>query len=215
MKSRGAAAQVTVASALAISSSCSGDLPGRSIGTFRVVMHLEENTCGPAALPLDDGYAYAAELRAEEPRGYWRVPRIGPMEGTYQDGAFRFMTAATLELGSVDAGTAGCRLIREELLRGTVEVSVDGADASKDAEAADTGSPTNDAEAGDAGSPTNDAETGDAGADAGPPLRGEHTISFYPDATGRCAGAQGPLGNFERLPCSARYTITGTARDSF
>ncbi len=204
-----------------LSASCSGDPPGHAIGTYKVVMKLEENTCGPGALPLADGYSYSVELRADEPRGYWRVPHVGPITGTYRDGAFSFTTKATLELGNADAGTAGCLVIREELLEGHVTLadagSPDAAEPQTDAASAQP--PAADA-AGDAGSETSadaghaGAASGDASADAAP-LTGEHTISFYPDPQGRCAGAQGPLGTFERLPCSARYGLTGSARDSF
>lgn len=205
----------------ALSASCSGDLPGHAIGTYKVVMKLEENTCGPGALPLADGYNYAVELRADEPRGYWRVPHVGPISGTYRDGAFSFTTKATLELGNADAGTAGCLVIREELLEGHVTVVDAGRPdaAEPPTDATSTQAPAADA-AGDAGSERIadaadvDAASGDAAADAAP-LTGEHTISFYPDPQGRCAGEQGPLGSFERLPCSARYALTGTARDSF
>jgi hypothetical protein len=56
----------------------------------------------------------------------------------------------------------------------------------------------------------------DAGASDGGyayPLEAEHTVGFSADSKGTCRGATGPLGPFDRLPCAAKYALTGEAKD--
>lgn len=170
---------------------CRDSLPGEVVGAYRVTMRAVENTCGASGLPLPDGHAYRVELRESAPVGYWRTPRAAPIEGRYADGEFAFSFATPLELGDVDAGTSGCLVRREELLTGRVEPV---------------------------------ALVDDAGARAAPDagldeiatvLRGEHSISFRPDPSGRCATVQGPIHVFERLPCVARYSVEGVEVESF
>lgn len=171
---------------------CSENLPGEVVGAYRVTMRLEENSCGELGLPLADGYRYTAELREEEPRGFWRTPSAAPIEGRYQSGTFEFSFAMTLELGMADAGTAGCLVRREEQLRGTVSFEDAGAE--------------------DAGSADGGARAPRGGESA---LAGEHRISFIPDPNGRCANVRGPVHVFAQLPCGARYRIEGEPTKSF
>jgi hypothetical protein len=175
---------------------CSTSLPGESIATYAVTWRLEENTCGATGLPLPDGHRRPVELRAEGMRGYWRFPSTAPISGRYDQSEFQFSSASILELGSVDAGTSGCLVRRDELLRGRVDI------VERDGGVAD-------ASAGDGGEAEprlEDEETS---------LSGEHRISFTPDPGGRCANHAGPLNVFERLPCSALYRLSGVERKSF
>lgn len=165
---------------------CSDQLPGELVGAYRVVMEVDDNTCGLSGLPLADGHTYTAELRERTPLGYWRVPKAAPMEGRYENGSFRFTYSSVLELGSLDAGTSGCRVLREEALEGTVDP---------------TASILNDA--------------GKLPERDGPALEGEHVINFRPDPNGRCNMVRGPLGPFIALPCEARYVIEGSAQRAF
>lgn len=163
---------------------CETDFPGELVGAYNVAWALEENNCGSSAFLLRDGHSRAIEVREDAPRGYWRAAGIAPIEGRYEDRAFRFATSSTFDLGSMDAGTAGCLVTRDEVLTGTIEeVASDGGTRS------------------------------DAGADeAETTLVGEHVIGFTPRADGRCAQVQGPIGDFERLPCRALYGLRGFAR---
>jgi len=115
------AAQVGVLAALL--GSCEETIPGELVGAYQITMRIDDNGCGMGALPLPDGHRYAAELRAEGERGYWRVPRAAPMDGRYDEDerSFRFSYATALELGNADAGTAGCRVLREETLTGEID----------------------------------------------------------------------------------------------
>lgn len=164
---------------LALCGGCPGDIPGEVVGTYRVELDLEENTCGNGAAPFPDGKSYSVELRAEGPRGYWHIADAPPYPGQHDAGQFDFAFAQALELGSADAGTGGCIVLREETLRAHL-----------------------------------DDAPGDAGADD-TRLRGEHVIGFRADPQGRCRDERGPLREFERLPCRARYRIDGKPRSAF
>jgi hypothetical protein len=149
---------------------------------FEITSDLESNTCGANALPLPDGLSYKVQLKTDPPKATWKVvPKGAPITGKYDeaDESFVFTASQTLSLGDIDAGTAGCTVIREETLEGTLALAE-----------ADAGS--------DAGDDDDD-----------PPLVGEHRIDFRADPNGTCRNANGPLGVFERLPCEARYSITG------
>lgn len=176
--------------------SCGTSLPGEPIATYTVTWRLEENTCGASGLPLPDGHRRPVELRADGMRGYWRFPSTASITGRYDQGEFQFSSAMMLELGSVDAGTGGCLVRREELLRGSVEV------VERDGGVADAGTDSGASQP----SRLEDEETS---------LAGEHRISFTPDPAGRCANHPGPLHVFERLPCSALYRLSGVERKSF
>ncbi|MDB4985638.1 MAG: hypothetical protein JWN04_816 [Myxococcaceae bacterium] len=177
--------------ALALSAAACSDPPGDLIGAYGITMQLESNSCGPAALPLPDGYRYTAELRADGQHGYWRVPKAPPLTGTYDAGIFAFGTTESLELGNADAGTLGCTLVRDEELRGQVGLA-----SGSDAGLSDA------------------SDAGDGGVDDAP-LHATHNISFSANPAGRCAGSRGPLGPFLVLPCSANYQLVGTAHKAF
>jgi hypothetical protein len=176
---------------------CNTELPGDVVGAYTIQMRLTENNCGAGVVP--NAQTYAAELRAgEPPRGFWRVPKQGPIEGRYEAGAFQFTFSMGLELGNADAGTAGCTAIREELLQGEVSLP------ERDAGVSDAGV----SDAGHVGT-ASDAGSAQAG------LTGTHRISFRTNPQGRCANHPGPLALFERLPCSALYALQGTPRKAF
>jgi hypothetical protein len=182
------------AALLSLLAACPDNLPGEVVGAYRLTMHVEQNSCGERGLPLPEGHKYSVELRADEPRGYWRIAGSPPIEGRYQRGEFEFAFAMTLDLGNLDAGTSGCLVRREERLSGRVDeaelAAVDGR--------------------GDGG-----RDGGSREADAAPPLRAEHRIGFTPDPNGRCANVRGPVHVFDQLPCSATYRVDGVATKPF
>jgi hypothetical protein len=163
---------------------CETDLPGELVGAYNVSWDLGENSCGASALLLRDGHSRAIEVRQDEPRGYWRAGGVAPIQGRYTMREFRFATTSTFDLGSMDAGTAGCLVTRDEVLTGRIEDVPNDAGTRNDAA-------------------VDDIET---------TLRGEHAIGFTPRSDGRCANVQGPIGDFDRLPCRAVYSLQGLAR---
>lgn len=163
---------------------CDTQMPGEVVGTYKVVMRLDENTCGPFAAPFPDGEGYTVELRADGSRGYWRLPPAPPFEGRRTGARFDFHYAQALELGLPDAGTSGCTVLREDQLRAEVTHDPDAARP-------------------DAGAQSDDDDDR---------MMGEHVIGFRADPTGRCRDERGPLRDFERLPCHLRYRLEGTAR---
>lgn len=177
---------------------CGPDLPGEVVGTYTVSMHLGDNSCGKPALPVADGTNYAVELRADGERGYWRRPKIPPIEGHYDgDGGFAFTFEALFDIGDPDAGTAGCRLYRDEVLNGRVVIASDAGTAD---DAGDTGT-------------TSDAAT--AASPPEPALSGQYTYTFRTDTSGICANNPGPLGVYQRLPCSVSYSLSGQDHKPF
>jgi hypothetical protein len=191
--------------AVVATSACAKELPGEVVGTYRVVMRLDENTCGLGALPFPSGEKYSVELRTDGPRGYWHLADSPPYPGTHDDGTFDFTYGQALELGSADAGTGGCIVLREELLRARID-----APATENAGADDAG-------VGDTATRDGGVAGTEASRDAGERdhLIGEHVISFRADPAGRCRDERGPLRDFERLPCRARYRLDGMPRSAF
>jgi len=177
------------------SAACQTELPGDVVGAYKIRMQLQENNCGNGVVLNED--RYTAELRAgEPPRGFWRVPKSAAIEGRYEDGGFTFQVAETRDLGSADAGTSGCTIFREELLEGTVVRPNPVVDR-------------------DAGSQDAGAHDGANSADASAALAARHRISFRTNPNGRCKDHPGPLGPFERLPCSALYDVQGDSTKPF
>ena len=169
----------------AITMGCDPSLPGEVVGAFHVVMRLEENSCGSRVVPFADGQKYAVELRREADVGFWRLPESPPVQGRWQDDSFAFEFSQPIELGLADAGTSGCTVLREESLEGKVR----GLARRPDAGLKDPAEATT--------------------------LEGWHRVSFRADPSGRCRDEHGPLREFERLPCAARYRLDGTPRGAF
>jgi hypothetical protein len=189
----------TVPGALAIclALGCS-DLPGEVVGTYRIRMTLEENQCGARAVYLTDGRRYAAELRAEGTRGYWRVPGKPLLAGKYNAPEFHFEYQALVASSPFDAGTPLCRLLQSDVLNGRIRL--DNEDAGEPQEEPDE--PQDEAD---------EPEQEDAGAALEAEL--EYTISAEPGAN--CAAALAPEGAFEKLPCSVRYSLHGEPTKPF
>lgn len=173
---------------VALLPSCSEQLPGEVVGAYDVVWQLEENSCGPAQgyLPAD-GARFAIELRAEGTRAFWRVPSPGPAprEGTYDQGSFRF------ELGPFphELGNGDAGTAGCTVLQKDVLVGR--------IEAAD------------------ESARGDAGQSSRTRLVAELEVTFRSDVNGRCRDVRGPLGPFDAIPCSARYSLLGSQRGKF
>lgn len=214
---------------------CIEEVPGEAIGAFDVTETLVENQCGAMGLPVLSTFRFAVELRNDGGRAVWRRKGAPLYFGTVQNGEYAFVSETSVavrldEPGGteppdwsdfvMDAGAANgentCILIRREQI--TVRPSKVGEipDGGSDAETTDAGA--SDDAAVDAGSPDGSAPemTADGGVDDGTDLdlTGTHRIEVLPVAGTNCA----PLlkvngGVFDALPCAARYTMTGKARD--
>jgi hypothetical protein len=163
-----------------------GELPGEVVGTYRISMKLEENTCGEHAVYRLDNKPYSAQLRSEGSLGYWRVPGQTPLRGKYKEPEFHFEYSSIVAVGDVDAGPRRCRLLQSEVLDGSVRLD--------DPEQADAAEP----------------EGEEAAA-----LEGEHTLTISAEPGSECASALAPAGAFEELPCKVRYTLRGEHTKAF
>ena len=202
-------------SCLALSTVGCGELPGERVGTYKITMTLVENTCGATALHLLDGHRYSAELRQDARHGYWRVPSQPPLEGKYDPPRFRFESSGLVATEGPDAGPRGCALRQHDVLTGELSKlpeSDAGTDAGEETEDTDDATPDAGDEDSDAGA-EKDKET-DAGDDV-PAISGEHIFNITPVSGTDCRVALTPFGQFEKLPCSVRYTLEGVDTKSF
>jgi len=197
-----------------------GELPGEIVGTYKIGMTIEENTCGEGAVNLLHGHRYAAELRSDGKRGYWRVPSAPPLEGEYDAPKFRFESSAIVANEGADAGPRGCTLRQVDVLTGEVSKLPD-AGSEPHAEGDEEDAEENDDEesypdALDAGPDASDAGL-DAEQDAGDDLalRGQHTFTISAVAGTDCTAAFAPRGRFEKLPCTLRYSVRGVDTKPF
>jgi hypothetical protein len=194
-----------LAIALLLCTGCSTKLPGEVVGTYRVTMKLEENTCGPNAVFLSDGKSYSVQLRADGNQGYWRLADGKPLPGKYtQDkGAFAFTFSSIVATSDPDAGEPVCQLQQNETLSGKIHgLKVD--EASEDDDA-------------DAGGFRADAGVEDGGVITANPttLSGTHQLDISPAAGSDCRQAFQPRGPFAMLPCKVVYRLSGQERDDF
>ncbi len=171
-------------------------LAGESVGQFRVVATLQDNTCGDG-YPVQSSTTFYVELRSqpESTYGYWKLPDAPLVSGLLRpDGEFRFTDSQQVTGVQADptTGTVGCDLQREEVVAGTFDPT-----------AAD-----------DAGATVQDAANGqDAGVgDAGPQgsLRGTTTVRITPVTGGDCSSLIQPAGGgFPVLPCEITLNLDG------
>ncbi|MFT3921955.1 MAG: hypothetical protein QM778_05425 [Myxococcales bacterium] len=182
---------------------CVTDPIGDEVGTYRVTMSLVSNSCGAAAVNLQDGHSYTAQLRVDGDQAYWRLPGQKPMGGTYDEGHFSFAYSSAVAKSAPDAGTF-CQLMQDEVLEGAVALTQDddaGIDGGATAKSASTDDDTDDSD---------DAiEAPESG------LVGRHIFTIKAAAGTDCAAALAPEGAFDRLPCSVRYDLKGTDTKSF
>jgi hypothetical protein len=207
---------------LALLGAACSELPGEVLGTYKVTMTLEENSCGASAVYSLDKRRYSVELRSDERFGYWRIAGKTPIQGTYEAPDFAFEFSSIVANSGPDAGPNGCRLQQHDQVTGSLEL--DARDAGSDAtledaaleDAADEDAALEDAEVDD--NPFDD--TFDAGkiggTDAGAALIGEHSMTISGAAGTDCrADALAPNGPFERLPCVVRYSLRGVPTKPF
>jgi hypothetical protein len=173
-----------------------GELPGEVVGTYRIRMKLEENSCGERAVYRLDNKPYSAQLRSEGSLGYWRVPGQTPLRGKYTAPEFHFEYSSIVAVGDVDAGPRRCRLLQSEVLGGSVRLD--------DPQQADAGEPEGEEPEGE------EPEGEEAAA-----LEGEHTLTISAEPGSECASALAPAGAFEELPCKVRYTLRGERIKAF
>ncbi|HEX6239428.1 MAG TPA: hypothetical protein VFZ61_00990 [Polyangiales bacterium] len=204
------------------------ELPGETLGTYKVTMTLQENTCGEVAVFSLDKKRYSVELRSDEnSRAYWRIPGQTPIQGRYEAPEFEFDFRAVVANAGPDAGPTGCRLVQRDQVSGSLitddseddEPSDAGVDADQQADddELDAGAEDPDAEP-DAASDAEDSDEAEAGrqADAGTTLAGEHTMTITAEQGTDCRrDALMPAGPFERLPCKVRYKLTGVPTKPF
>jgi hypothetical protein len=169
---------------------CVPEVPGEPIGTFDIVMSLEENGCGEGAVIVTDGARFAAELRSDATRAYWRVPEQPLIDGREDDGAYMFVTRALVDTSDPDAGPV-CQLVQTAELIAKVHAGSAGAGAGADA--------------GDAGQA--EAET------EGLVLDATYTLTLEAAAGTDCSIAISPRGVFKTLPCTVEYSFAGTERE--
>lgn len=173
---------------------CNPDPVGDEIGTYQVTMSLKENTCGPSALHEQDGHRYRVQLRANETRGYWRLPGQPALEGRFDAGEFVFGFGSVADQSPEDAETF-CQILQEEALTGSVATLT-----------ADGGSE----------SPASDQDAGAEQVVSAEGLVGEHVFTLRAaDGTDCTAALVAAGGGFEMLPCKVRYSLTGTPTESF
>ncbi len=173
---------------------CSGELPGEPIATYRVVMHLTENTCGAQAVLTRDGHAFSVELREDRPRGhgYWHLADKASVRGTI-DGAhsFTFTSSSVAASEGPDAGARGCRLVQADVI--SVHLRGPALDGGVVAEG-----------------------EGDGGDLPLSHLVGEQVSRITSGAGTDCSRALiAGGGSFEALPCTIRYALRGNERSPF
>jgi hypothetical protein len=167
-------------------SACTPGLPGESVGTFTIDMKLEENSCGQGAVILTDGQRFAAELRVEDGRCYWRVPKQPMLEGKLDGENCRF-TFSSVVASSEEGVEPVCQLLQSAELVTTV-----------------------------AGGAEADGGVGDAGGEPSAiTLEASYKLDVAASSKLDCAAALAPVGPFEALPCTVEYTLSGSERESF
>jgi hypothetical protein len=167
---------------------CPPAVPGELVGTFDVVMHLEENGCGEGAVYVTDGESFAAELRTDGPKAYWRVPEQPMIDGYEQSGEYRFAARSIVDSSDADAGPV-CQIVQ------TAELIVKVHAAPPDGGAGD-------------GSADAAPEAG-----TGLVLEGAYTLTLDTAPGTDCSAAISPRGVFKSLPCTVRYDFSGTERE--
>ncbi len=189
---------------------CGNQLPGEPVATYRIVMSLVENTCGSQSVILTDGQQYSVELRRDGERGYWHRTDSAAVQGKFDaDHNFEFTSSAVVA-SELDAGVAGCKLVQDEVLTGSLRAE----NASDAGESAEAGVGESD-EAG-ASADASVRASADAGVDALVNLVGEHTLRITSLAGTDCSRALMAAGGpFEALPCTVRYKLMGVKRDPF
>lgn len=197
-----------------------GELPGEVVGTYRITMTLEDNSCGAGAVNLLDGHRYSVELRADTKQGYWHVPGQPPLKGDYDSPEFRFENSSIVANEGPDAGPRGCSLRQVDRLTGKVialpDAGTEAEDAEVDAEVDDEDASEKNTKKLDAGVDAEADEDDDAGADEEDlALRGEHTFTISAASGSTCSSALAPVGPFEKLPCTVRYAVRGVSIKPF
>jgi hypothetical protein len=210
---------------LALSAAACSNLPGEALGTYKVTMALEENSCGANAIHSLDGKRYAVQVRSEGTHAYWRIPGQPPVQGKYAAPKFAFEFGAVVASSGPDSGPHGCRLTQLDQLTGSVLYPADQhvLDGGGDDEVMDAGTDEDDTE-GQSEEEAPDDESDDekasgaldAGALPSTGLVGEHLMTIAAQPGTDCQhDALMPNGAFERLPCSVRYKLIGVPTKPF
>lgn len=174
------------------------ELPGESVGIYRVVGTLEENSCGSTGLQAVDPLLFNVEIRDDDGIGVWAIGQKPFILGTIKsngDFLFRLEDRFTVRPPQPEPDPepnpesffdpetyrepAECYLSQVEVIRGTV---------------ASEGR----------------ASSLDGGADAIVDLFGSDTIDVQPILNADCSDVLASVGGpFETLPCRTVYTLEG------
>jgi hypothetical protein len=173
--------------------------PGELIGTYDIVGHLEDNTCGSTAMPAVNPLLFEAQIRDDDGVGVWIPPKGSAMVlgSISADGKFSFRQEIQFEVeqdtepdylsyDEIDpgGGASTCVLTQAEIIQGNVL--------------------------------RHDLEgPGDAGGmdlpDDGPELNGTNTIDVSAASGSDCSPSTSAGGGpFLALPCRIYYTLEGT-----
>jgi hypothetical protein len=213
-KARAMRAWSTLSCLLALSACKMPEAPGELIGTYAITGTLLENTCGSAALPVDEILQYRAELREDDRSAYWIVGQPPAHQGR------------RLRTGELEFTQEQKYAVRQDRTE-----PVDPELAEMDPLALYGYDPFG--EPGEPGEPASpeaddctliieesvrvrlvegDSALRDAGMDPDQHggLIGENEIGMRASAGFECSQVLEPAGGpFEQLPCSARYAIEG------
>jgi hypothetical protein len=200
----------TLAVLMLVASGCTVPKPpGVLVGAYHIEGTLRENSCGHAALPAVDEFAFDVEVRKDEKgRGIWVGKEPPPHYGRLdENGEFSFelensyaldtSSAQPFEgLGDVDPalfadpelyerldqqGTQRCTLIVAQSMNGTLLRDNAGSDSTKDASVQDSAD-----------------------------LVGENAIVMHAAPGSHCQPVLTTYGGpFDELPCKARYELSG------
>jgi hypothetical protein len=198
---------LVIAAACAVCACKQGAPAGTLVGDYDVRGVLVENTCGQAALPTTNPLQFNVELREDQGVGYWVPSKMAQNTGSLSvDGAFRFAVSTTQQVSQTtqannnlqpsdfrtldpdfDLKKATCALTTMQTVTGALRRRL-----AADGGVVDTGN------------------TADAAATATDDLTAEHLIVVSPTTGSDCNAVLTTFGgNFQNLPCQARYELTG------
>jgi hypothetical protein len=99
------------------------DVPGTSLGSYHVVGHLTDSTCGPGALGSTSLWDFDVKLSRDGNVLYWlngqdAIPGEIATDGT----SFGFQTTVTVQAQAAGQGQAGCSVTRTDSAQGELDV---------------------------------------------------------------------------------------------
>jgi len=172
------------------------EIPGESIGVYRVVGTLEENSCGPTGLPANNPLLFEVEIRDDEGIGVWALEEKPFILGTIKhNGEFLFRLEDRFSVRPEEIEPEPdpelftdpeayrepqeCHLSQVEVIRGTVALD-------------------------------EKSRYRDGAVDGDVDLIGSDSINIQPTSNSDCRDLLASVGGpFSTLPCKAFYTLEG------